>query len=102
MKVHRTIIVLCLVDIFFDISSAVYSYKCDGSLLAGLALPCGRDTWRASTRAEWEKEYTAQRDGKQLTYGDLMNFHSKTEGTLDPWLSQLDGFGTLVMSAASI
>jgi hypothetical protein len=79
-------------------------YKCDGSFLAGLALPCGRDMWRASTRTEWEKAYVAERASgrKRLTYGDLLNFHVRAEGTLDHWLSQLDDFGTLVMAAGSL
>lgn len=38
-------------------------------------------------------------EGEKKTVGDLVNFR---EGELDGWLSQLDDFGTLVMSAASI
>jgi len=105
-KSHRTMMVLSLVDIMFDISSSLHSYTCDGSLLRALPLPCGRNLWRASTRAKWGTEYAAQRERiegrKRLTYGDLMNFHLRPEGTLDPWLSQLDDFGTLVMAAASM
>ncbi|KAG0645295.1 Transcription factor gsfR2 [Hyphodiscus hymeniophilus] len=39
---------------------------------------------------------------RKLTYGDLMNFQHGREGVLDPWLSQLDDFGTLVMAAAMV
>ena len=31
-----------------------------------------------------------------------MNFHLRAEGALDPWLSQLDEFGALVMAAGSL
>ncbi|TVY90567.1 hypothetical protein LAWI1_G006508 [Lachnellula willkommii] len=105
-SLRRTMIVLFLIDLLFDIASPLHSYKCDGSLLRGLTLPCGKALWMASTRDEWETEYAAQREKaygrRQLTYGDLVNFHHREEGTLDPWLSQLDDFGTLVMTATSV
>ncbi|TVY45895.1 hypothetical protein LSUB1_G000492 [Lachnellula subtilissima] len=105
-SLRRTMIVLFLIDLLFDIASPLHSYKCDGSLLRGLALPCGKALWMASTRDEWEAEYAVQRvkayGKRQLTYGDLVNFHHREEGTLDPWLSQLDDFGTLVMTATSV
>ncbi|TVY42537.1 hypothetical protein LOCC1_G005463 [Lachnellula occidentalis] len=105
-SLRRTMIVLFLIDLLFDIASPLHSYKCDGSLLRELALPCGKALWKASSREEWETEYALQRSKaygrRQLTYGDLVNFHDREEGTLDPWLSQLDDFGTLVMSATSV
>lgn len=70
-----------------------------------MALPCAKDLWRASSSAEWEREYLARGDdmsiGNQLTYGDLLNSRSGTGRALDLWLSQVDDFGTLVMAAAS-
>ena len=99
---NSTLIVLFLIDILFDFSSLLHPYKCDGSELLGKALPCGRDLWHASSRAEWEREYTRQGVGKQLTYGDLVNNRLRTDGALDSWLEQLDDFGTLVMAAASL
>lgn len=105
MWIHSTIIVLFLVDLLFDVSSSLPAYRCDGSMLAGLALPCARRLWRATTSAEWKKEYTVRGDGgtgRQLTYGDLLNSRCKPDRALDSWLSQLDDFGTLVMAAASL
>lgn len=70
-----------------------------------MTLPCGRKLWRATTSAEWEKEYASKGDSvreKQLTYGDLLNHRSRPDRILDSWLSQLDDFGTLVMAAASL
>lgn len=98
----RTLIVLFLIDILFNFSSLLHPYKCDGSELLGKALPCGRHLWYASSRAEWEREYTRQGVGKQLTYGDLVNNKLGTDGALDSWLEQLDDFGTLVRAAASL
>ena len=40
--------------------------------------------------------------GKQLTYGDLMNYRFTGNRSLDHWLSQVDDFGTLVVAAASL
>ena len=101
----RTIILITLIGVFFDTTSVILNHSCDGSFLASLTLPCGRDMWRASTGAEWEKAYKAKLDSnsgkKCLTYGDLMQFYLREEGSLNPWLSQLDEFGTLVMAAAS-
>jgi hypothetical protein len=94
--------VLFLIDILFDISSLLHPYKCDGSELLGMALPCGRDLWHASSTVEWESEYARRRVSKQLTYGDLLNNRLRTDGALDSWLEQLDDFGTLVMAAASL
>ncbi|KAH8684915.1 hypothetical protein BGZ60DRAFT_398670 [Tricladium varicosporioides] len=99
---RRTIVVLCLVDALFDISSVLTQYKCDGSVLAGMALPCGRDLWRATNSSEWKRNYAARIDEKQLTYGDLLFARFRTDAMIDAWLSQLDDFGTLVMAAASL
>lgn len=78
----------------------------DGSLLASLSVPCAKKMWGASTRTEWENEYRTQEHmpggTKDLTYKDLTNPQFQVEGTLDPWLSQLDDFGTLVIAAANI
>ncbi|TAQ87225.1 hypothetical protein B7494_g4451 [Chlorociboria aeruginascens] len=93
-------------NLLFDISIGFLPHACDGSKLAGIALPCARGLWSAGTKSEWEKEYDAQprRPGveKQLTYGDLLNLRFKENGALDSWLSHLDEFGMLVMAAASI
>ncbi|KAF8860589.1 hypothetical protein BDZ45DRAFT_724519 [Acephala macrosclerotiorum] len=105
-SLRRTVTVLCLIELLFEMYSVIGFQKYDGSLLAGLSLPCGRELWRASTRTEWESKYTAQQDReagtKDLTYKDLTNVQLQVEGTLNPWLSQLDDFGTLVMAAAGI
>ncbi|KAG9231563.1 hypothetical protein BJ875DRAFT_113309 [Amylocarpus encephaloides] len=105
-SLRRTIIVLFLVDMFFDYSSALHYYRCDGSILKSMALPCARDLWRATTSAEWKQEFASRSEEigpkTQLTYGDLLNFRSRADRRLDSWLSQLDDFGSLVMAAANL
>lgn len=88
-------------DLLFDTASVLVAqgHTCNATILNELALPCGRDLWHASTRIEWEVAYMDRGEGEKKTVGDLVNFR---EGELDGWLSQLDDFGTLVMSAASI
>lgn len=102
----RTLTVLLLIDILFEISSYFPPASCDGTILTELPLPCGRALWRAATKDDWEKIYKARLDqggGREnVTYADLMNFQGKEEGHFDHWLSGLDEFGTLVMAAASI
>lgn len=103
---HSTIIVLFIVNLFFDVFQYLPFENCDERWLAGMSLPCVRDLWRATSSAEWEREYLARGDDmsprKQLTYGDLLNSRSRADHTLDSWLSELDDFGTLVMAAASL
>lgn len=78
----------------------------DGSLLASLSLPCEKSLWRASTRSVWEEAYTAQRgtmgNTRHLRYNDLMNPQLQAKGTLDGWMTNLDEFGTLIMTAVGI
>jgi hypothetical protein len=88
------------VDLIYDISS-VLNYECDAKSMSRMALPSSRGLWEASTEVEWNKLYTA-RDEKQLTHGDLLKSRFKSDTLLDSWLEQLDGFGTLVMAAASL
>lgn len=96
----RTIITLFIVDFICDISSVI-NYECDAKSMSRMALPSSRSLWEASTEVEWNKLYTT-RDEKQLTNGDLLKSRFKSDTLLDSWLEQLDGFGTLVMAAASL
>jgi hypothetical protein len=97
-----TLSVLSLVDVVFDFGYLLHPYKCDGSELLDMALPCGRNLWQASDRSEWEREYSQRGARKQLTYGDLLNSRFTPDRALDSWLEQLDDFGNLVMAAASL
>jgi hypothetical protein len=69
-----------------------------------MPLPCTRDLWKASTVSRWKMEYAAMKDGdggvNQPTYGDLMKLRFTNDNKLDSWISQLDDFGTLVVTAA--
>ncbi|KAF5867949.1 uncharacterized protein Bfra_007144oa [Botrytis fragariae] len=100
---RRTIIILFFIDLFFDVSSSVPEYRCDGNRLKYMTLPCSRKLWRATTNEAWENEYTNSMRGIRLTYGDLINSRTRPEDRrLDGWLSQLDEFGMLVLAAASL
>lgn len=103
---NSTIIVLFLIDLFVDLSLGLPPQECGGKQLAGMALPCARGLWKASSKSEWEREYDMyfQELGaeRELTYGDLLTMRFKPDKALDPWLSRLDDFGMLVMAAASI
>ncbi|CZR68147.1 uncharacterized protein PAC_18046 [Phialocephala subalpina] len=105
-SLRRTVTVLCLIELLFEVYSVIGLHKYDGNLLAGLSLPCGRNLWKASTRTEWETEYTTQRDRavgtRNFTFKDLTSPQFQAEGTLDSWLTQLDDLGNLVVAAASI
>ncbi|TGO36045.1 hypothetical protein BHYA_0137g00260 [Botrytis hyacinthi] len=79
---RRTIIILFFIDIFFEISTSVPEYRCDGNRLKHMTLPCSRKLWTATTNEAWENEPEDRR--------------------LDGWLSQLDDFGMLVLAAASL
>lgn len=98
----RTLTVVLLVDLLFDMSSCFPVY---GSLIDLVSLPCPKALWEASTEAEWERQYIAmcerEDDKKFQTYADLMRDH-RVEGAFDKWLSQLDSLGTVVMAAASL
>lgn len=68
-----------------------------------MSLPCSRKLWRATTNEEWQTEYTNAAKNKRLTFGDLISSRSRlADHALDGWLSQLDDFGMLVLSAASL
>ncbi|KAF7942504.1 hypothetical protein BELL_0317g00110 [Botrytis elliptica] len=102
-SIRRTIITLFFIDLFFDVSSSVPEYRCNGNRLQYMTLPCSRKLWRATTNEAWENEYANSMRGVQLTYGDLIISRTKPEDrTLDGWLSQLDEFGMLVLAAASL
>ncbi|TGO87363.1 hypothetical protein BPOR_0231g00060 [Botrytis porri] len=102
-SICRTIIILFFVDLFYDVSSSVTEYRCDGNRLKYMALPCSRKLWRATRNEAWEIEYTNSMRGERLTYGDLINSRNRPQDrTLDGWLSQLDDFGMLVLAAASL
>ncbi|RDW82486.1 hypothetical protein BP6252_03598 [Coleophoma cylindrospora] len=107
-SLRRTVIVLFIVDLIFDMSAANPA-SCDGTQFARMTLPSARNIWQASTRLEFEKAFSTQPIGlglsNHLTYGDLLKFqrHVDTGGErLDNWLSSVDDFGTLVMAAASL
>ncbi|MCJ1331273.1 hypothetical protein MMC10_007961 [Thelotrema lepadinum] len=106
-SLRRSIILLFLVNLFFDILSSLPYDDCDaGSWLLDMALPSVRNLWKASSSVEWERKYIARSNdlsaGKELKYCDLLNSRARAGGALDSWLSQLDDFGTLVMAAASL
>ncbi|RDW75807.1 hypothetical protein BP5796_06628 [Coleophoma crateriformis] len=107
-SLRRTVIVLFIVDLIFDMSAA-HSESCDGTQFARMTLPSARNIWQASSWLEFEKAFSTQPVGlglsNHLTYGDLLKFqrHVDTGGErLDNWLSSVDDFGTLVMAAASL
>lgn len=115
MKVNnifaRTIIVLFLVDLLFDLSvgAASYGYICDGSQFSRMTLPSARNVWRASSQSEFEYAFSTQPNGlglsNHLTYKDLLKFQYQMDSAddrLDNWLSSVDEFGTLVMAATSL
>ncbi|KUJ14516.1 uncharacterized protein LY89DRAFT_736549 [Mollisia scopiformis] len=103
-SIQRTITVILLLDMLFEISPFFPARECDGTLLADIALPCSKGLWTASTEVEWEIAHSAEdkQTSKTLTYADLMNFQHQEEGSLDFWLSYIDNFGTLLMAAASL
>ena len=97
---------LFLIDLVFDVYSILPHHACGGGRLVHIALPCSRDLWGASTKAQWERAYLANSveiiTKEQLTYGDLLKLRFNPNTALNNWLSQLDDFGTLVMAAASL
>ncbi|KAL3417105.1 C6 finger domain [Phlyctema vagabunda] len=110
-SVRRTFITIFLVDLLYDITPGILPYKCDGSEFAQMILPCSRKMWRSSTRAEWEREFTAEYknlDGAScLTYGDIRTSRLEMDfinfgDRLNNWMGQADEFGSLVVAAASL
>jgi hypothetical protein len=72
-------------------------------------LPCSKGLWRAKTRDEWEREYVNEmgNSGSHPRFIDLMGYDINgrgdvSESSLEKWMVQLDDFGTLVVSAASL
>ena len=110
MPTDSTLLVLFMVDIFFDISPA--GADCDSPRhLAEMLLPCTKNLWSARTRSEWKKEYTSQsrlqsyNDYRRLTFGNLSQHDledSPCGDLLDHWLAQVDELGTLIMAAAKL
>jgi hypothetical protein len=76
-----------------------------------MLLPCGKNLWRAQTKSEWVKEYTAQsnlqskRNEQRPTFGDLLQHDSElnhSDNSLEYWLGQVDDFGTLIIASANL
>jgi hypothetical protein len=73
-------------------------------------LPCSKSLWKAQTKTEWEREYTAQstlqsQRNNLPTFGDLLQHHiedSHVSNSVEHWLAQIDDFGTLIMASASL
>jgi hypothetical protein len=99
--------VLSLVDMLIDVASPLHPYVCDGTMLSRLALPCARDLWRASTRAEWASVWERQAAAgaapqRMLSYGDLLHRRALADRALESWVTQVDDVGALVLVAASM
>ncbi|KAM3076032.1 hypothetical protein ACMFMG_006455 [Clarireedia jacksonii] len=107
-SLRRTIFVLFIIDILFDISPGTQPYCCEAARhLAQMPLPCHKNIWRSQTELEWEWEYTAHCASKyqRLTFSNLLQ-HGEEDGSagnlLDDWLANMDDFGTLIVSVASL
>ncbi|KAH6683376.1 hypothetical protein B0J14DRAFT_575845 [Halenospora varia] len=110
-SLQRTIFVIFIVDFLFDISAGTIN-GCDGPAHLGqMRLPCSKKLWKAKTKSEWEKEYVAQMnlqrqsDQEHPTFTDLIKHDvdvSSFGNSLDRWMREVDDFGMLVVSAASL
>lgn len=106
---HSTIYTIFIVDFLFDLSAGTSSADdaCDGpGHLLHMRLPCSKTLWQAKTREEWEKEYEAEKGRAQETkFIDLVKYDAEADAckaSLNKWMSQVDDFGSLVVSAASL
>ncbi|PQE26034.1 C6 finger domain-containing protein [Rutstroemia sp. NJR-2017a BBW] len=107
-SLRRTIFLLLIISLLFDLSPGTQQNCCDGArLLTEMGLPCHKNIWKAQTQNEWEWEYTAQYASKyqRLTFGDLLQ-HGKEEGSagnvLDDWLANVDDFGNVIVAVVSL
>lgn len=110
VDITSTILFLCVVNLLFEYTDAARIFHdCSGRELLGKILPSTRNLWHASSEAEWEKEFNMQcvravshGRGEEFTYSDLLQYGLRGDGSLDPWLSEIDEFGNLVIAAASL
>lgn len=106
------IFVIFIVDFLFDLSAGTVAGSCDGAKhLLQMRLPCSKKLWNAKTRSEWEQERVARKmllqpsSNDHPKFLDLMRYNVNTtacDANLDRWISDVDDFGMLVLSATSI
>jgi hypothetical protein len=76
-----------------------------------MRLPCSKNLWKAKTKSEWEKEYVEQvnvqrqSNHEHPTFFDLIRHDVDVSSFGNPlcqWMAQVDDFGMLLVSAASL
>lgn len=105
---RRTVTLLFILHLLFDIKPEQKAKSHVG--LSVLPLPAHKQLWRAGGEEEWRREYDEMlraREGRSyLRYEDLMDLgKGKVTGgrmkDLNAWMVSSDGFGMLVMMAAT-
>lgn len=110
INIPSTVYTIFIVDFLFDLSAGTVSAydACDASRhLLHMRLPCSKTLWQAKTREEWGKEYEAEKglQARETKFFDLVRYDAEADAckaSLNSWMSQVDDFGSLVVSAASL
>ena len=97
-----------IIEFLFDISAGTTGATCESAKEWGsMLLPSSKNLWSAQTKSEWEKEYVAHNHDQRPTFGHLLKHDDiqtsqQVGNMLDRWLTQVDDFGSLVVSATSL
>ena len=105
-SLRRTLSTLFIIEFLFDLSPGRNYVTCNWVKDFGeMLLPSVKQLWTAQTRDQWSLEYEAQTNDRRPTFRELLlhdEIDSQHGKLLDQWARQVDDFGSLVMSAASL
>jgi len=107
----RTIRVLIIIALLFDIETGLFSEPCSSSWLLDMPLPCTKSLWRADSESDWTLAYTnyltTLRRQSTPNYNELLNFEYEKNvlpggqrGFHEEWLMELDEFGMMAVTTA--
>ena len=103
-SLRRTIAALFIIQLLFDITPGIINGQCNSlAQWSEMLLPCSQQLWEATT-AEWAQRYDLLGDERPY-YGELLQHEYldyARSSLLDQWMANVDDFGKLIISIASV